>query len=202
MKKNKNSNRKIIRFLVTVISFAVFVGIGVFIAESIISYLGEGFAMGEYFLWLLIYLLVFYAAYFIHIIVHESGHLVFGLLTGYTFLSFRIGSLTVTKEGGKLRFARYSLAGTLGQCLLCPPEEKEGKIPFILYNLGGSAFNVILALICIALYAAFPSVPVLSVLLMCGFVVGLLTAATNGIPMQMGLVNNDGYNAVSLGKDA
>lgn len=31
-------------------------------------------------------------------ILHEAGHLVGGLLTGYKFLSFRVGSLTLQKE--------------------------------------------------------------------------------------------------------
>ena len=31
-------------------------------------------------------------SYFLQIVVHEAGHLVFGLLTGYQYSSFRIGS--------------------------------------------------------------------------------------------------------------
>ena len=35
--------------------------------------------------------------------VHEAGHLVFGLLSGYRFSSYRIGSLMLLRSGGKLR---------------------------------------------------------------------------------------------------
>jgi tetratricopeptide (TPR) repeat protein len=106
----------------------------------------------------------------------------------------------MTRENGKMRFSRFSLAGTLGQCLLSPPEEKEGKIPFKLYNLGGVIFNLLLAAATLALYFAFPKSPTLSVVLLGSTAIGLFSALTNGIPMR-GIVNNDGSNAVSLGKD-
>ena len=44
----------------------------------------------------------FIVAYFANIIVHEGGHLVCGLLSGYGFSSFRIGSLMLVKIDGKL----------------------------------------------------------------------------------------------------
>ena len=54
----------------------------------------------------LVDLLVFFVAvilsYYLHIIIHEGGHLVFGLRSGYQFVSFRIGSLILYKEDGKL----------------------------------------------------------------------------------------------------
>ena len=68
-----------------------------------------------------------------------------GLLTGYRFVSFRIGSWMVQRENGRLRFHRYTLAGTAGQCLLAPPELTEGKIPYKLYNLGGVLANLLAA---------------------------------------------------------
>ena len=43
-----------------------------------------------------------YGGMLIRIIVHEMGHLAFGLATGYKFSSFRIGSLMLKKENGKL----------------------------------------------------------------------------------------------------
>lgn len=51
-------------------------------------------------------------------IIHESGHLVMGLLTGYDFVSFRVGSFTVIKENGKLVRKKFNIAGTGGQCIL------------------------------------------------------------------------------------
>lgn len=183
-----------------VFMLAIGAAFGAGIATIVIDALGEERGAGEYFFMLALYVLLLYAVYFIHIIVHESGHLVFGLLTGYKFNSFRIGSVIMTKENGKIRFSRFSLMGTAGQCLLSPPEEKEGKIPFKLYNLGGVIFNLLLAALSLALYFVLPKAPTLSVLLLGSVVIGLFCAFTNGVPMN-GVVNNDGSNAVALGKD-
>lgn len=60
---------------------------------------------------------------FIQIIIHEAGHLVFGLLSGYEFVSFRIGSITLAKYDNKYCFKRFHIAGTGGQCLMMPMVE-------------------------------------------------------------------------------
>lgn len=81
------------------------------------------------------------------IVTHELGHLIFGLLTGYRFISFRIFSFMLVKSEGKWAIRRMSIPGTGGQCLMAPPPKKNGKFPFVLYNLGGILFCGILSLI-------------------------------------------------------
>ena len=88
-------------------------------------------------------ILTLYAALFVQIIIHEAGHLVFGLLSGYKFSSFRVMSFMWVKEGGRIKFRRLTIAGTGGQCLMSPPELSDGKIPVVLYNFGGSLMNII-----------------------------------------------------------
>ena len=39
---------------------------------------------------------------FVPIIIHESGHLIFGKLTGYKYVSYRIGPYMLIKNNGKL----------------------------------------------------------------------------------------------------
>lgn len=78
-----------------------------------------------------------YLAIILQIIIHEAGHLIGGILTGYKFSSFRIFNFMFIKENDKLKLKKLSLAGTGGQCLMSPPEFIEGKVPYILYNLGG-----------------------------------------------------------------
>jgi hypothetical protein len=46
------------------------------------------------------------------------------------------------KEGGEVKLRNLSLAGAGGQCLLIPPEIKDGKYPYVLYNFGGSITNL------------------------------------------------------------
>lgn len=144
------------------------------------------------------FLLSMYVALFFHMIVHEAGHLLFGLLTGYKFSSFRIASFMWLKENGKLKLKRLNLAGTSGQCLMIPPDMKDGKIPLVLYNLGGSFINIILGALFLVGYLLCSDVPFLSPILFIFAVVGFMIAMMNGIPMRMGTVDNDGYNAFAL----
>lgn len=141
-----------------------------------------------------------YVALFFHMIVHEAGHLVFGLMTGYKFCSFRIASFMWLKENGKLKMKRLTLAGTGGQCLMTPPDMKDGKIPLVLYNLGGSFINIIIGALFLVGYLIFSDIPFLSPILLIFAAVGFMIAMMNGIPMRMGTVDNDGYNAFALSK--
>ena len=146
-------------------------------------------------------LLVMYVSIFAHMIIHEAGHLVFGLMSGYQFSSFRIGNFMWLKENGKLVHKKLSIAGTGGQCLMVPPEMKDGKIPVIAYNLGGSIMNLIASSVFFCLYLSLPAGSIASVLCLIATVIGVVLALMNGIPMRTGTVDNDGYNALSLGKN-
>lgn len=142
-----------------------------------------------------------YAAIVLQLIVHEAGHLVFGLLSGYRFCSFRILNLMWAKEGGRIRLRRLSIAGTGGQCLMGPPEMKDGKILVTLYNLGGSLMNLLASAVALGLFFTAPQglgAAMLLVVAVTGFAIALM----NGIPLHMGAMDNDGMNAVSLRRDA
>ena len=136
----------------------------------------------------------------LHTIIHEAGHLVFGLLSGYQFSSFRIFSFTWIKENGKIKFRRLSIAGTSGQCLMVPPDLVDGKIPVKLYNLGGVIFNVITSLVAILVFILAKN-ELFSIVCLLFALMGITLACINGIPMRMSGVTNDGYNAFSLGKN-
>lgn len=137
---------------------------------------------------------------FLHVIVHEAGHLVFGLLSGYKFSSFRVGSFLWIEEDGKLVLRKLRIAGTGGQCLMAPPELRDGKIPVVLFNLGGCALDAVFSGACFILYLLAPEGPV-SVFLLALVLIGVVMVLTNGIPLRQGLVDNDGCNALSLRKD-
>ena len=134
-------------------------------------------------------------------LVHESGHLVFGLLTGYRFSSFRIFSYMWLKEGDHIRKKKLTVAGTGGQCLMAPPDFKNGTYPVVLYNLGGSLMNLIVAALVLLWYQVMPYVPYLSSFLLLNAILGIAFGIINGVPLRMGVVDNDGYNAFSLRKN-
>lgn len=140
-------------------------------------------------------------AFLFNMIMHEVGHLVFGLLTGYKFSSFRIASFMWMKEDGKLKFKRIKIAGTGGQCLMIPPDMKDGKIPLVLYNLGGSFVNIIAGFLFLIGYYFSSKIAFLSSFFLIFAVVAFISAMINGIPMRLGTVDNDGYNAFALSKN-
>ena len=141
-----------------------------------------------------------YGSLLVQIILHEAGHMVFGLMTGYKFVSFRIFSFVWQRTAeGKLKFGVSPLPGAAGQCLMSPPDMKDGKIPFVLYNLGGALMNGFVSLVCLTA-VAFTANPVADAFLLMCALVGLVTALTNGIPMHAGAVDNDGYNILSVKK--
>ncbi|MBQ3864675.1 MAG: M50 family metallopeptidase [Clostridia bacterium] len=162
---------------------------------------GAGSFFRELLLPMAVMILAIYAAIFLQIIIHEAGHLVFGLLTGYRFSSFRIGTLMLVKTEGKLKWKRMKLAGTGGQCLMLPPDLADGRMPFMLYNFGGSIMNLISAVLALGIAFLFPPASFLRVFLLSFALIGAAFALMNGLPLRLGPVDNDGKNALSMRQD-
>lgn len=153
----------------------------------------------SYFFFILIFaLFLILVASFVHSIIHEFGHLIFGLMTGYSFISFRIGRLILVNERESLKLKIYNVVGTSGQCLMMPPIWKNG-IPYFLYNLGGCLMNILFSIL---FYLGYMSTEnnIVAVVFLIFSVVGLSVALMNGIPMQANGLSNDGRNALLLGK--
>ena len=184
------------------IAMAFFMLIGAACGVLMIQYMDQSVqsdtSLGEELFSLACLFVGMYVAIFVQLIIHEAGHFVFGLLSGYKFSSFRIFSFMWVKEDEKIRLRRLSIAGTGGQCLMSPPDMIDGKIPLVLYNLCGSLMNVIVSVIFLVLYLAFKDVPFVSVMLLMCIIIGVVIAIMNGVPLRMGTVDNDGYNAFSL----
>ncbi len=139
-------------------------------------------------------ILWFYLMSMIHVIIHEAGHLVFGLLTGYEFLSFRVLSFTLVKRDGKIIRKKLKVKGIPGQCLMAPPEWKEdGRYPYVWYNLGGGVLNLITSLLAALLFLTHS--PLVGWAAGIFIFTGVILGITNIIPMSMG-VPNDGKNCL------
>ncbi|BBF45375.1 hypothetical protein lbkm_4142 [Lachnospiraceae bacterium KM106-2] len=169
---------------------------GVAIAMSTVSLFEDDITV------LFVMLAAMYGFMFIHIVLHEAGHMVAGLCTGYHVASFRIGSFILVKREGKWCVKRYNIPGTMGQCLMDPPEMKEGRIPFVFYNLGGVLVNLVLGAISILLLWFVPQMNNYwkSINFM-NIVMAVLVLVQNGIPMKIGGVPNDAYNIKMLHKE-
>ena len=195
-KKKEKKNKGQIIFMVLMIGAGVVLGVASGVRSSITGANETEFWMGEVSLILSICL-----AMILQIIIHEAGHLVFGLLSGYKFCSFRIGNVMLLKEDDKWVLRNYSLAGTGGQCLMSPPDFVDGKIPVVLYNFGGCIMNVIASILFVAVAVHAGSNELVFTFSISMILIGITFALTNGIPLQVGMINNDGMNAISLGKN-
>ena len=140
-------------------------------------------------------------ALLVQLIVHEGGHLVAGLLTGYKFVSFRILDFTLIRKDGRLQWRKYDMAGTGGQCLLAPPERPIDEIDTRWYNAGGVLANLLLSILGIILIITIDMPGWLSFFWGVTVFVGLIFAITNGIPMKIGGIANDGHNLFQMEKD-
>lgn len=187
-----------------VISIAFFAAMGAVLGFLMMAFVDwqmpEGISSGEKIFRMSAMLVFLYLSWLLHIVIHESGHLVCGLLSGYTFSSFRIGSFMLLKENGKLVSKRLKIAGTGGQCLMAPPEMVDGKYPVVLYNLGGSIFNLIVSLLFLGIFLVIPQDSIFALFCFLMVALGVITGLSNGIPLHTKTVDNDGYNAISLGK--
>ena len=193
MKRNKIKVADILGKLLVYAATFGFSAIGGFILFMIP--LPDGLAFYQYAFFFLAALIV---CLNIVLALHEAGHLIFGLLSGYSFSSYRIGGFMWVKQEGKIRFRRYSLVGTGGQCLMIPPEKADGSFPVILYNLGGVIVNFVSGLVFVLLFLLAYSVPLLSQFLLLSAVMSFVMAVSNGIPAEVGGVANDGANTLEL----
>ncbi|WP_025729944.1 M50 family metallopeptidase [Atopobacter phocae] len=141
-----------------------------------------------------IFILVWIGSFYVAIIIHELGHLIGGLISGYRFGSFRIGSLLLKKGSNGFELKKYQIAGTGGQCLMVPPDSADETFPYLAYNLGGPLLNLAVGLLSGVMCAVFPS-------LMLFAIVNLIVALMNGVPIKYRLIANDAYNALTLSKN-
>ena len=201
MSKKETKKRKLGQILIP----ACFVLLGAGCGVLIMKFLGKpgtaGTSGGEKILKILVLVVSMYIALLLQIIIHEAGHLVFGLLTGYRFISFRVSSFMWMKDNDRIRFKRMSVAGTGGQCLMAPPDLKDGKMPVQLYNYGGAIMNLIASAVSGGLVLLCPAGSLLRPFLLMMLVTGIAYALMNGLPLRMNLANNDGRNAWDLARN-
>ena len=133
-----------------------------------------------------------FASLLFMVVTHETGHLLFGLLTGYKFISFRIFCFMLLRENGMWKFKVKRVPGTSGQCLMAPPRKKGYRYPYALYNLGG-----------ILLCGILSSIPiVISVFHMDHSILGLPLFVFGAVSFLMNLLNAIPTNGKGMLNDA
>lgn len=100
-------------------------------------------------------LLLLAAALVLSVVVHECGHLLGGLLSGWRFVYIGAFSWVLMKKRGKLGLYRLPTPGAQGVCCMTPPPLREGRYPYRWFLAGGGALCGLcsLALVPLTLYA-------------------------------------------------
>lgn len=128
-------------------------------------------------------------AFVISILIHELGHLFFGLILARKFQSISILGLTFKKEDGKYKFIKSKSKNPgLGQ-VVTTNYGKYDNTKFILYNLGGIIFWFITLII---LFSTNKGPYLRSITL------GLTLIELVPMRYASGLGGNDIYNVLSL----
>lgn len=194
--------RRMLRHIVSIgvgAGLGFLLGMGLAAADVALPPIGD--SLGDLLFFFAEIFVLFWLACFAQIVLHEAGHLIFGLATGYRFCSFTVGGIMLVRADGRLRLRALSIAGMGGQCLMAPPRGVEPeRMPFVWYNLGGVLMNLLSAALFGALVPAVRGVPMLPLFFLLLALIGLLFAALNGVPMRTEMIDNDGKNIVSLSK--
>ena len=199
MKNNKSGNR-----LVTVIFFFVCIMLGGLLGYSMTQAFGDTLSGWETVLRIVEGVLLFLLAFFLQVVIHEAGHMIVGLVRGWSFIHFMVLGVVFSNRNGKLHLSRFAIPGVGGQCLMMPPEKGDTNFGIALYNAGGVLMNLAMALLVAVLQIChYESLSWdANVLLVSLCATGVIFAFINGVPFMGSGVPNDGMNICELRKDA
>lgn len=189
------------KVLLMIFMFGIGLGLGMFIpwviGEGNMDKMGVELCMASGFAMLL----GAYAILLFSMIVHEFGHLVCGLKSGYKFVSFRVLSFSLCKYEDGYKMKRFAIPGTGGQCLMAPPEYNDGKYPYKLYLSGGNIAIAILLIIEVLIALLVGTEHFVARVSLMAALISLYLLAMNGIPMKVSGIANDAYDVKNLDKN-
>lgn len=190
--------------LVSIVFFVICIGLGGLLGLSMTHEFGDTLSWWLAALRITEGVFLFFAAFFLQIILHEAGHMVAALLRGWSFVYFMVLGFVLSRKNGKFHLSRFAIPGVGGQCMMMPPEKRDTDFGIAFYNAGGVLMNIIVALLAIVLLGCFYEFMVwdVTVFLASLSFSGLLFALVNGVPSVSGGVPNDGMNIRKLRKDA
>lgn len=135
---------------------------------------------------------------YLNVFIHEAGHFILGKLSGYRLIMFRLGPFAFLKTNDSYSLKRYKIKGTMGQCILYPPEESKDNC--LMYLLGGTIGNFFICLILfISSFFLYGDI-IRTCIFLCLFL-SLSLGVLNIIPFTIGGIPNDGFNFFNIFKN-
>ncbi len=143
---------------------------------------------------------VFPVTIFLAVALHEAGHVVGGLASGFRFYLFVAGPLRISRCGERLKFSFNRVLSLWGGMAACVSQEygQASRGSMIRYMAGGPAFSLLGATALLPAYALRTTNPNLAwILVMFGLVSAMLALATL-IPLHLGGTTTDGGRLLML----
>ena len=183
--KDEERNTNKINIFISIISIIL-----LFLVSFLTFFFGND---GNYALTVLKFLGYMVLSFTISLIAHETGHLLFGLATGYKLLYFQILFLKLERIEGKLRL-RFIVPKLLGQCLLSFDKDSRA-MEYSFYMYGGSIMNLSLMIASISAFlVGFFVYFNFHIFYLTLFFVNFHLFLSNGIPLNVGNIYNDALN--------
>lgn len=123
--------------------------------------------------------------FIIQLVIHEVGHLIGGLLTGWRFLYIQIHNIVVKKEDKGLKLVVVKDKGY--KCIMYPTSINEGAL---LYTMGGCVVNLLTGIAGLILMIFTPMSPILWLYIWSLLVFGIGMFLINGTASIKRLCND------------
>ncbi len=189
------------RFGLGKLSSAVYAVLGILygllvmeMAEKFID--GKGGGSGA--LAVLIFLGALLVSLFLHTLLHEFGKYLSGRLSGWSFVSFRMGGLKLSRVDGKLKAERASDKRRGGQCVMLPPDGDGINYKCFPVLFGGGVLNIIFGAACLVCVLFLPELSYLRAVLIPLGVTGIFYALVKWVPIASAEPNEGRYAASIL----
>ena len=138
----------------------------------------------------------------LHFALHETGHLLFGLASGYKFSSIRVGKYALVKDDKGFHIRKFFIKGTGGQCIMTLPADADTeRVPYFWYNAGGVIVNILLFALSLFLLMNYDLGMFGDAFFLMLAFTGVFIALLNGIPLSINGLSNDGRNILLLWRD-
>ena len=181
-----NKNKKIftiIEIFITILAFLAFSMTGSYFATNFIECYPNA-TDADFILNMVLLFAAFGVIFLITIILHELGHMVYGLKAGLDFEEFSVANLSIKKINGKLKIVmKNTISGIGGYCRMKLAREKSYNNKFLLmYFLGGVIVNYISTIVWIVIFLLTMNHPWLSSVALMGIVTNLYLGLLNSLP--------------------
>ncbi|QAA35165.1 M50 family metallopeptidase [Clostridium manihotivorum] len=150
--------------------------------------------------WIVV-ILLFFIVFYIHLSLHELGHLISGYLVKFKLFNYKIGPFGWYRENGEIKYGKDKSLGYGSRCSMLPVNTHNVYPKLAVYSLGGITVNIILSIIFLlgSIYIA-PKYDnfFISVFLILGWGMGAFVVIYNIIPFSNKGFKTDGLLALSV----